>query len=80
MNDDGKALRAEIKTRLARIIGAHIERELQHAEASDLESFNEYLKTETERLSNGRNQKITGDTNEALNQIIEKARAYKKRN
>ena len=78
MTDQAAALRAEIKTHIARILGSHLDRELAQADEADLVAFRDYIRTESERITKQRSPVKGADPNEALNKIIEKARQYKK--
>lgn len=78
MQDNPDALRAEIKAQLSRIFDAHLDRELANAGSEELAAFCDYVKVQADRMYIGQKSPATRDTAATLDQIIAKARAYKK--
>lgn len=78
MQDDLNALRAEIKAQLSRIFDAHLDRELAGADSEDLAAFCDYVRTQAEQMTIGQKSPASRDTAATLNQIVAKAKAYKK--
>jgi len=79
MHRDPANLRAEIKAQLARIFDAHLDRELANADVAELAAFCDFIKTQADQLNIGGKSDGPRDTAATLDQIIAKARNYKKR-